>query len=37
VGELGDREDLARTCPAHLTMEEAKEAALAAHGAPIHI
>ncbi|MDX1541500.1 MAG: dihydrolipoyl dehydrogenase [Geminicoccaceae bacterium] len=31
-------EDLARTCHAHPTLEEAvKEAALAAHGAPIHI
>jgi len=31
-------EDLARTCHAHPTLEEAvKEAALAAHGSPIHI
>ena len=31
-------EDLARTCHAHPTLEEAiKEAALATHGAPIHI
>jgi dihydrolipoamide dehydrogenase len=31
-------EDVARTCHAHPTLEEAiKEAALATHGAPIHI
>jgi dihydrolipoamide dehydrogenase len=31
-------EDLARTCHPHPTLEEAiKEAALAAHGSPIHI
>ena len=31
-------EDLARTCHAHPTLEEAiKEAALAAHGSPLHI
>jgi dihydrolipoamide dehydrogenase len=31
-------EDLARTCHAHPTLEEAiKEAALATHGQPLHI